>query len=100
MDRVRSNERGLRDRRERGAPGNDNMLVLTRKKDQVIQIGDDIRVVVVGIVGDRVKLGISAPQSVPVDREEIAKRKAVEGRKSQPAPVPRSPLLGSMLAVG
>jgi len=47
------------------------MLVLSRKTNQSIMIGDAIRVIVVGIDGDQVKLGIEAPRDVPVHRFEI-----------------------------
>lgn len=47
------------------------MLVLTRKKDEVITIGDDIRVMVVEIRGDKVRLGIDAPKYVAVHRQEV-----------------------------
>lgn len=46
------------------------MLVLTRSKDESIRIGD-VKVMVVAIVGDRVRLGIEAPLDVPVHREEV-----------------------------
>lgn len=60
------------------------MLVLSRKINQSIMIGDDIRIVVVGVDRDQVKVGIEAPRSVPVHRSEIyeeiqrANRSAVE----------------------
>ncbi len=47
------------------------MLVLSRKTNQSIMIGDAIRVIVVGFDGDQVKLGIEAPRDVPVHRFEI-----------------------------
>lgn len=47
------------------------MLVLGRKVDEVVRIGDDISVRVVAIQGDQVKLGIDAPAIIPVHREEI-----------------------------
>ena len=47
------------------------MLVLTRKVNQAIAIGDEVRVVVVAIEGDQVRLGIEAPRSVAVARAEI-----------------------------
>lgn len=47
------------------------MLVLTRKRDESIIIGDDIRVTVVDVRGDQVKIGIDAPRVIPVHREEI-----------------------------
>ena len=50
------------------------MLVLSRKRDEVICIGPDIRIQVVDIRGDKVRLGITAPRSVVVDREEVFDR--------------------------
>jgi carbon storage regulator len=47
------------------------MLVLSRKANQSIMIGEDIRILVVGVDRDQVKLGIDAPRSVPVHRFEI-----------------------------
>lgn len=49
------------------------MLVLTRKVNQSIEIGDDVRVVVVGIDGDKVKLGIVAPPDRAIRRTIPAK---------------------------
>ncbi|MDR2898827.1 MAG: carbon storage regulator CsrA [Clostridiales bacterium] len=47
------------------------MLALTRRKGESIIIGDDIEVVILGIQGEQVKLGISAPRSVSVHRREV-----------------------------
>lgn len=47
------------------------MLVLTRKNNESIQIGDDIEIKVLGIEGDQIKLGIEAPKSVDIYRKEI-----------------------------
>ena len=47
------------------------MLVLTRHKDESIMIGENVRVVVVEIHGDRVRLGITAPRDVSVHRQEV-----------------------------
>lgn len=47
------------------------MLVLSRRKNQVIRIGDRISVTVVDIRGDKIRLGIEAPQDVPVHRQEV-----------------------------
>jgi carbon storage regulator len=50
------------------------MLVLTRREGEVICIGDEVRIRVVSIAGKKVRLGIDAPLSVRVDREEIRQR--------------------------
>lgn len=47
------------------------MLVLSRKKDEVIVIGDDIEITVVDVRGDQVKLGVTAPRSVSIHRKEV-----------------------------
>jgi carbon storage regulator len=47
------------------------MLVLTRKSNQSIMIGDDIEVSVLSVMGDKVRIGIRAPHDVPVFRTEI-----------------------------
>lgn len=47
------------------------MLVLSRKRNEAICIGDDITLVVVEIRGDKVRLGIEAPKDVPVHRDEV-----------------------------
>ncbi|MGQ9841922.1 MAG: carbon storage regulator CsrA [Spirochaetota bacterium] len=47
------------------------MLVLARKINESIMIGDDIEIVIIDIKGDQVKLGIKAPKSVAVHRKEI-----------------------------
>jgi carbon storage regulator len=47
------------------------MLVLSRQRDETIMIGDDIEITIVDIRGDKVRLGINAPNSVPVHRKEV-----------------------------
>ena len=47
------------------------MLVLSRNLNERIMIGDDIVLTIVGIKGDRVKIGIEAPISIPVHRGEV-----------------------------
>ncbi len=47
------------------------MLVLSRQKDESIMIGDDVEVVIVDVRGDKVRLGITAPRSIPVHRREV-----------------------------
>ena len=47
------------------------MLVLTRKANQSIMIGDEIQVSVLAVMGEKVRIGIEAPRSVPVFRQEV-----------------------------
>ncbi len=54
------------------------MLVLTRKQNQEIIIGDDIRITVVAVGTDQVKIGITAPRSIPVHRSEVYKERKPE----------------------
>lgn len=51
----------------------DFMLVLSRKKNENIVIGDNVEVYIVDIRGDTVRLGIVAPENVPVHRSEVYK---------------------------
>ena len=62
------------------------MLILSRRPEEAIMIGADVEVKVLGIEGDHVKLGITAPREVPVHRAEVflaiqeANRQAAGGR--------------------
>ena len=47
------------------------MLVLSRKKDESVVINNNIRIVVVEVRGDKVRLGVEAPKEVPVHRSEV-----------------------------
>lgn len=47
------------------------MLVLSRKQDEKIMIGDSITLMVISIQGDKVRLGIEAPKEVSIHREEV-----------------------------
>ena len=47
------------------------MLVLTRKPNQSIMIGDEIEISVLAIMGEKVRIGIEAPRSIPVFRKEV-----------------------------
>ena len=58
------------------------MLVLTRKVKESIMIGDDIEVTVLSSDGGKVRLGIRAPLSVPVHREEIYLEIQAQGRET------------------
>ena len=61
------------------------MLVLTRKSNQSIMIGDEIEVSVLSIMGEKVRIGIQAPRNIPVFRKEvyleIQQEKAAGGRE-------------------
>ncbi|MDC9606382.1 carbon storage regulator CsrA [Xenorhabdus griffiniae] len=50
------------------------MLILTRRRQEKIIIGDDIEVVILGINGNQIKIGVKAPKDTPVHREEIYQR--------------------------
>jgi carbon storage regulator len=54
------------------------MLILTRRVGEVLRIGEDVSVTVLGVKGNQVRLGISAPKDVAVHREEIFHRIAEE----------------------
>ncbi|MCG6157568.1 carbon storage regulator CsrA [Rubinisphaera margarita] len=57
------------------------MLVLSRKQDEKIIIGDNISLMVISIQGDKVRLGIEAPKDVSIHRQEVyeaIKRKEIE----------------------
>jgi carbon storage regulator len=61
------------------------MLLLTRKLGENIRIGDDVKITIVEVKGNHVKLGIDAPPSVKVHREEIYERIQQENRRAQAA---------------
>lgn len=60
------------------------MLVLTRKSNQSIMIGDEIEVSVLAIMGEKVRIGIQAPRDIPVFRKEVyveIQEESGEGRR-------------------
>lgn len=59
------------------------MLLLTRKLGENIRIGDDVKITIVEVKGNHVKLGIDAPPSIKVHREEIYERIQEENRRAQ-----------------
>lgn len=58
------------------------MLVLSRHRDESIMIGDDVVITIVDIRGDKVRLGIDAPQDIPVHRQEVYDAIQRENRKA------------------
>jgi carbon storage regulator len=50
------------------------MLILTRRVGETLMIGDDVRVTVLGVKGNQTRVGIDAPKTIPVHREEIYER--------------------------
>lgn len=65
------------------------MLVLSRQKDESIMIGDDVKITIVDVRGDKVRLGITAPKEIPVHRMEIyeaIQREKAEAKAAEEKP--------------
>jgi len=62
------------------------MLVLSRKRDEKIVIGENIVITIVDIRGDKVRLGIEAPNTVPVHRQEVYEA-LLRAQQEQKSPV-------------
>jgi carbon storage regulator len=65
------------------------VLVLTRKSNQSIMIGDEIEISVLSVMGDKVRIGIQAPREVPVFRREVyleIQRENAEQRSADAVP--------------
>jgi len=60
------------------------MLILTRRVGETVMVGDDVSVTIIGVKGNQVRIGISAPKDVAVHREEIYERIQ---RAQHPAPL-------------
>ena len=58
------------------------MLILSRKKDESIIIGNDIEITIIGIEDDKVKLGINAPKNIDIYRKEIYLQIQEENQKA------------------
>ena len=58
------------------------MLILTRRVGETVMIGDEVTVTVLGVKGNQVRMGINAPRTVAVHREEIFERIKHEGQDS------------------
>jgi carbon storage regulator len=67
------------------------MLVLSRQRDESIMIGDQVIVTIVDIRGDKVRIGIQAPNEIPVHRQEVYEAIKREGRRSEPHQRPDDP---------
>lgn len=61
------------------------MLVLTRRLGETLVIGDDVRITVLGISANQVRMGIDAPKHIAVDRKEIHARKMAGLAKAKQA---------------
>lgn len=59
------------------------MLILTRRVGETLVIGDDVTVSVLGVKGNQVRIGVKAPDDVPVHREEIYER--IQEENAQPS---------------
>ncbi len=75
------------------------MLVLARRTNESIIIGDDIEIVIVDIKGDQVKIGVKAPKEVSVHRAEVYREIQAENKKAAGAKIKPEELgkIGSML---
>lgn len=69
------------------------MLILTRRVGETLMIGDAVTVTVLGVKGNQVRIGITAPKDVAVHREEIFQRlhKDESGGDENPPNLPKSP---------
>ncbi|MEK9772201.1 MAG: carbon storage regulator CsrA [Opitutae bacterium] len=76
------------------------MLILSRKVDQGIRIGDEIEISVTKIEGDSVKIGISAPRSISILRREILEEMQSSNQAAAMGTVPQAAALKSTLAAG
>lgn len=69
------------------------MLVLTRREGETLVIDGDIKVTVLSIKGNQVRIGIDAPKEVPIHRQELLELETAD--KLNPNPESKSDLLGS-----
>lgn len=62
------------------------MLVLNRKVNESLKIGDDIEVKVIAVEGDQVKIGIAAPKHIDIYRQEVYEKITEENQEAMQAP--------------
>lgn len=63
------------------------MLILTRRSGEAIMIGDDVSITVLSTQGNQVRLGVNAPKSIAVHREEIYERIQMQAKENNPGNV-------------
>jgi carbon storage regulator len=61
------------------------MLILTRRLSEDVRVGDEVVVTILGVKGNQVRIGVSAPKSVPVHRREVYERFQAERLREGPA---------------
>jgi carbon storage regulator len=74
------------------------MLVLTRKPDQSIMVGNDIEITVLEVRGEQVRLGIRAPRTVTVHRKEVFEQIRLENESAASAAAEPLPDLGNLVS--
>ena len=67
------------------------MLILTRRVGESVVIGDDIGVTILGVKGNQVRIGVTAPKDVTVHRQEIYERIKSEQEAASPKEPPKEP---------
>lgn len=60
------------------------MLILTRGTHESIRVGDDVTITVLGVEGNKIRLGIEAPRHITVDRQEVFERKQRAVKRDDP----------------
>jgi carbon storage regulator len=68
------------------------MLILTRRVGETVMIGDEVTVTILGVKGSQVRVGIAAPKTIPVHREEIYERIKRETHLEIPAADSNAPV--------